>query len=167
MPQEVGRSPCGFAQQEHPDRPLTHGLPYKLHGSDCSFALPALRPSGFLESSSSKIGGSGWLRSTSGRLVHASCPAAVSKRRTEGCSMVKSWPLFFRKLTSSNACAFWILEVHSAPEHLSQLPPPSFDGSYLLCSSEQGCDLDHSSMCDTPRIVGLVFCRDTSAVEAA
>ena len=104
---------------------------------------------------------------TPGRLFHASCPAAVSKRRTEGCSMVKSWPLFFRKLTSSNACAFWILEVHSAPEHLSQLPPPSFDGSYLLCSSEQGCDLDHSSMCDMPRIVGLVFCRDISAVEAA
>jgi hypothetical protein len=148
-----------------------------MHRSDCSLRYHACEPSAFLESSSSKIRGSGWLRSASepdgpvrrntraprSRFVPGRCLGAKDGKLLNGQGLAAS----LRKLTSSNACASWILEVHSAPQHLSQLPPPSFDASFLLCSSEQGCDLDHRSMCGTPRIVGLVLCRDTSAVETA
>ena len=147
-----------------------------MHRSDCSLRYRPCGPSGFLKSSSSKIRGSGWLRSASDPTgpVRRNTRAPRSRFVTGRRLGAKDGKLFnghvlaapLRKLTSPNACASWTLEVHSAPEYLFQLPPPSFDGSFLLCSSEQGCDWDHSSMCNTARIVGPIFCRDTFAVEA-
>jgi hypothetical protein len=65
VPQEMRSPSCAFAQQDDPDNLSTHGAPDRVHGSDCSVRYDICEPSGFLESSSSKVRGSGWLRSAS------------------------------------------------------------------------------------------------------
>jgi hypothetical protein len=98
----------------------------------------------FLKTGVRKIRHSGWPRIASdpdgpvrrntraprSRFVPGRCLGAKDGRLLNRQVLAAS----LRKLPSSNLCASWILEVHSAPEHVPHLQPPSFDGFFLLRS---------------------------------
>ena len=112
-----------------------------------------------MEGASSMRGG--WLRSASdpdgtvrrktreprSRFAPGRCLGAKDGQLLSGQSLIAS----LRKLVCSNVCASGILKIRSAPEHLPHLQPPSFDDTFLLCSSGEGCDLNHSSMYGGPQ----------------